>query len=66
MENGNFIGAILLDLSKAFVLINHDILLAKLSMYFSSEHMLPLENIVMSLVYIAVSESCIESGKSLT
>jgi len=38
MENGNFIGAILLDLSKAFDLVYFDILPSKLSMYFPNDN----------------------------
>ena len=37
MDNGKLIGAILLDLSKAFHLVNYGILLTKLSLYFNSE-----------------------------
>ena len=37
MDSGKLIGTILLDLSKAFDFVNHDIiLLSKLSMYFTS------------------------------
>ena len=53
-------GAILLGLSKAFDLVNHDILLTKLSMYLTSDHTMQWFKSYLS----DRSQTCIMSGET--
>ena len=42
IDNHGYSGAVLMDLSKAFDTLNHDLLIAKLDMYRFDEHVLRL------------------------
>ena len=62
MDNSKVIGAILLDLSKAFDLVNHDVFFCqtKLSVYFTSEHTMQWFKSYLS----DRSQTCIILGKT--
>ena len=61
IDNGDIVGALFLDFRKAFDLVNHDILLTKLSRYKFDDSVL-----ILFFSYINNRQQVMDTGKGLT
>ena len=61
LDENKFVGAILIDLSKAFDCLPHDLLIAKLEAYGFSKDALKL-----ILSYLSQRKQCVKNGGSLS